>query len=320
MAQDERIVVITPAMLEGSGITALQQKYPDRVIDVGIAEQHSVTLAAGMAAGGMRPIVAIYSTFLQRAYDSVIHDVAVQGLPVIFAIDRAGLVGEDGRTHQGFADLSFLRLVPGMAVAAASDDVEVNELLRTALTYESPFAIRYPRGNAPVRASGDTGITPAVGTGVVVRDGDDVTLLGIGTPVQDCLRASDRLQLEGISAGVVNARFAKPLDDELILQVASRGRGIITVEENVQAGGFGEGVLALLSEHGMADRYLGAVTLPDAIVEHATQSEQRASAGIDSSGIARRVIELLRDRNPTLDVIDGALPAGIYPIATTRAG
>ena len=293
MKHDERIVVITPAMIEGSGLTALQQEFPDRVLDVAIAEQHAVTVGAGLAAAGMKPIVAIYSTFLQRGYDSVVHDVAVQGLPVVFAIDRAGHVGEDGRTHQGFADISFLRCLPDMVVAAPADDAELADLLDTALAHDGPFAIRYPRGTAVTELSERTGEPIEVGTGTTLRDGDDLALIGIGSVLPDCLEAADLLAVDGVDAAVINARFAKPLDERLILETARRTGAVVTVEENVRAGGFGEAVLALLADHDLAHTYRGAITMPDAIVEHATQSQQRAEAGLDPAGIVRTTRRLL---------------------------
>jgi len=296
MRDDDRIVVITPAMIEGSGLTALQQEYPDRVIDVAIAEQHAVTVGAGLAAAGMKPIVAIYSTFLQRGYDSVVHDVAVQGLPVVFAIDRAGHVGEDGRTHQGFADISFLRCLPDMVIAAPVDDAELGDLLRTALAHDGPFAIRYPRGRAATELSERTGEPLRIGTGTTLREGSDVALVGLGSVLPDCLEAAELLAVNGTSAAVVNARFAKPLDEELIIEVARRTQAVVTVEENVRAGGFGEAVLALLADHGLAGCYLGAIAMPDAIVEHAPQAQQRADAGLDSAGIVRTVREFLERR------------------------
>lgn len=292
MKHDDSIVVITPAMIEGSGLTALQREFPDRVLDVAIAEQHAVTVGAGLAAAGMKPIVAIYSTFLQRGYDSVVHDVAVQGLPVIFAIDRAGHVGEDGRTHQGFADLSFLRCLPDMVIAAPADDAELNDLLDTALAHDGPFAIRYPRGTAVTELSARTGEPIRIGTGTTLREGTDLGIIGIGSVLPDCLEVADMLAIEGTSAAVINARFAKPLDEDLILDTARRTRSVVTVEENVRAGGFGEAVLSLLADHGLADCYLGAIAMPDQIVEHATQSKQRANAGLDSAGILRSIREL----------------------------
>ncbi len=285
LTEDDRVVVLTPAMLEGSGIAAAREQFPTRILDVGIAEQHAVTAAAGLAAAGMRPIVAIYSTFLQRGYDSVVHDVALQGLPVVFAIDRAGLVGEDGRTHQGFADLSFLSCLPGIVIAAPADGAELGGLLRAALAHDGPMAIRYPRGRAAEGLSGDGPIE--IGSGTTLREGNDLALIGIGSTVQDCLAAAEDLAGDGIRTSVVNARFVKPLDETLILDAARRTRAVITVEENVKAGGFGEAVRALLVDHGLGDTLLGTITLPDEPIPHASQAQQRASCGLDASGIAR---------------------------------
>ena len=294
LEEDERVVVITPAMLEGSGLVEARERFPDRVLDVGIAEQHAVTAAAGLAAAGMKPVVAIYSTFLQRGYDSVVHDIAIQKLPVVFAIDRAGLVGEDGRTHQGFADISFLRCLPDTVVAAPADAGELGALLRTALAHEGgPFAIRYPRGRAvPAEGGGDA---IEVGRGEVLRSGSDITLVAIGATVPPCLEAADRLAAEGLRVGVVNARFAKPLDEALLSQVAAGSGGIVTVEENVRAGGFGEAVLDVLASQGQASSFLGAITLPDAPLAHASQTQQRAAYGLDADGIAEATRGFLAD-------------------------
>ncbi len=295
LAADERVVVLTPAMIEGSGLSEARELFPDRVLDVGIAEQHAVTTAAGLAAAGMRPVVAIYSTFLQRGYDSVVHDIALQKLPVVFAIDRAGLVGEDGRTHQGFADISFLRCLPDTVIAAPADSAELGALLRTALAHEDgPFAIRYPRGRALMAESCDPIET---GTGTAIRSGSDVALVGIGATVSACVEAADQLVSDGVRAGVVNARFAKPLDEALILDAARETGAVVTVEENVRAGGFGEAVLDLLVEHGLASTFLGAIAMPDEPVAHASQAEQRAAWGLDAAGIAGSTLEWLRARD-----------------------
>lgn len=307
MKHDDRIVVITPAMIEGSGLTALQREFPDRVLDVAIAEQHAVTVGAGLAAAGMKPIVAIYSTFLQRGFDSVVHDVAVQGLPVIFAIDRAGHVGEDGRTHQGFADISFLRCLPDMVIAAPVDDAELNDLLDTALAHDGPFAIRYPRGTAAVELSDRTSGPIRIGTGTTLREGTDLAIVGLGAVLPDCLEAAELLDIDGTSASVINARFAKPLDEELILEAARETGVVVTVEENVRAGGFGEAVLSLLADHGLAGCYLGAIAMPDEIVEHAPQARQRTHAGLDSAGIVRSVRGMLEPDSVDEPVVPRAI-------------
>lgn len=288
-ATDEKVVVITPAMLEGSGLTNLKKQFPNRVFDVGIAEQHAVTTAAGLAASGMKPVVAIYSTFLQRGFDSVVHDVVVQGLPVIFAIDRAGLVGEDGRTHQGFADISYLRCLPDMVVAAPSDDDELSALLSLAIDHEGPIAIRYPRGIAATEISSLKNESLHIGKGALLRPGSDFALIGIGSVIPDCLEVAEEFAKRDISIGVVNARFAKPLDRELITQIAKETKGIITVEDNSLIGGFGEGVLSLLSDLRMGDKFLGSIGIPDMIVEHATQSQQKKICQIDTEGILAQV-------------------------------
>jgi 1-deoxy-D-xylulose-5-phosphate synthase len=279
-------VAITAAMLEGTGLAPIQKQFPDRVFDVGIAEQHAVTFAAGLATAGIRPVCAIYSTFLQRGFDSVVHDVVVQGLPVTFALDRAGFVGDDGKTHQGFIDISYLRALPNMVVAAPKDEAELRDLLLTGVMHEGPFALRYPRGAGPGAATDQPMETIPIGRGEVLRKGSDVVLVGFGQTVSACLAAADDLSREGIDACVVNARFAKPLDDELLLRLARETGGLVTAEENVRAGGFGEAVLALLQEHDLADRMLGLRTMPDEIVDHGPQPTFRTIYGLDGAGLA----------------------------------
>jgi len=294
MEQDERVVAITAAMLEGTGLAPVQKRFPRRVFDVGICEQHAVTFAAGLATQGLRPIAAIYSTFLQRGFDQVVHDVVVQGLPVIFAMDRAGFVGDDGKTHQGFIDTSYLRCLPGMVVSAPKDEAELRDLLYTAVQYEDgPFAVRYPRGTGPGTPTNRPMQRLEIGKAELLRDGTDVVLLGFGAPVSECLRAAQILEEFEIDAAVVNARFAKPLDEELILELASRTRGVVTAEENVRAGGFGSGVLELLADRRMADKFLVSLTMPDAIVDHGPQKTFRKLYFLDAEGIAFRVREVL---------------------------
>lgn len=294
MERDERVVAITAAMLEGTGLAPVQKQFPDRVFDVGICEQHAVTFAAGLATQGLRPIAAIYSTFLQRGFDQVVHDVVVQGLPVVFALDRAGFVGDDGKTHQGFIDTSYLRCLPGMVVSAPKDEAELRDLLYTAVLHEAgPFAVRYPRGTGPGAPTNRPMQRLEVGKAELLRDGSDVVLLGFGAPVSECLRAAQILEEFDIDAAVVNARFAKPLDEELILELAARTNGVITAEENVRAGGFGSGVLELLADHRMADKLLLSLTMPDAIVDHGPQKTFRRLYSLDAEGIALRVREAL---------------------------
>jgi 1-deoxy-D-xylulose-5-phosphate synthase len=290
---DPRIVAITAAMPGGTSLGKFQQAHPDRFYDVGIAEQHAVTFAAGLAAEGVRPVVGIYSTFLQRAYDQIIHDVCVQRLPVIFAMDRAGFAGDDGRTHHGVFDLSYLRCLPNMTVMAPKDENELRHMLKTAVEYTAgPIAIRYPRG-AGVGASLDEPLhTLPIGRAETLRDGDDVAILALGAMVLPAERAAAALADEGIAAAVINARFVKPLDERLILDLAARCRAIVTVEENAAAGGFGSAVLELLSAHQFSTpvRVLG---VPDRIFDHASQGRLRELAGLTHTNIATAARALL---------------------------
>ena len=294
--QDSRVVAVTAAMLEGTGLAPVHAKYPDRVFDTAIAEQHAVTFAAGLATLGLKPIVAIYSTFLQRGFDSVVHDVVVQNLPVVFAMDRAGFVGDDGKTHQGFIDTSFLRCLPNMVVSAPKDETELRDLLYTGVMHAGPFSVRYPRGSGcgaptdlPMKAI-------PIGTAEILRQGGDVTLLGFGSTVMECVKAAEILAADGIDAAVVNARFAKPLDEPMILGLARQTGAVVTVEENVRAGGFGDAVLALLADHRLADTFLVALTMPDAIVDHGPQATMRELYCADAKGIALRAREALLAR------------------------
>lgn len=300
---DPRVVAVTAAMLEGTGLAPVHKAHPERVFDVGIAEQHAVTFAAGLATQGLRPIVAIYSTFLQRGFDSVVHDVVVQNLPVIFAIDRAGFVGDDGRTHQGFIDTSYLSCLPGMVVSAPKDEHELRDLLYTAVQHTSgPFSIRFPRGNGCGAPTDLPMQTIPVGEAEVLRRGKDVSLVGFGAPVMECMAAAEILAGEGIEATVVNARFAKPLDETLLLRLATETGGIITAEENVRTGGFGDAVLDRLADNRLADRFLGCISMPDAIVDHGPQKTFRAFYALDGAGIAARARQALAaagdDRSP----------------------
>jgi 1-deoxy-D-xylulose-5-phosphate synthase len=282
-ARDPRVVCITPAMREGSGLVRFSETYPDRYFDVGIAEQHSVTLAAGLACEGLRPVVAIYSTFLQRAYDQMVHDVALQKLPVLFAIDRAGLVGPDGATHGGGFDLSFLRCIPNLVVMAPADENECRQMLYTGFSLNGPAAVRYPRGAGPaVPVDPGLRVLP-LGRGEVIRRGREVALLAFGSMVAPALEAADRLD-----ATVANMRFVKPLDEDLILQLGRSHRILLTVEENVVAGGAGSGVTECLSAHGLSVPvvHLG---LPDRFVEHGEREELLEDCGLDAAGIARAV-------------------------------
>jgi 1-deoxy-D-xylulose-5-phosphate synthase len=266
---DERVVAVTAAMPAGTGLTHFARHFPDRFFDVGIAEQHAVTFAAGMAAQGMKPVVAIYSTFLQRAYDQIIHDVCLQNLPVRFMIDRGGLVGDDGPTHHGVFDLTYLRTVPNLILMAPADENELASMVTTAVEYEGgPIAVRYPRGAGyGVRMELDPPPVE-IGKGVLLRSGRDACLVAVGSMVRPASDAADELSREGIDCSVVNARFVKPLDEELIASEASRTGRVVTIEENAAAGGFGSAVMEMLQargEDGVAVRVMG---LPDRFVEH----------------------------------------------------
>jgi 1-deoxy-D-xylulose-5-phosphate synthase len=282
-------MAITAAMPEGTGLDGFAKEFPDRFYDVGIAEQHGVTFAAGLATRGYKPVVAIYSTFLQRAYDQVVHDVCLQELPVVFAMDRGGLVGEDGPTHHGAFDLSYLRHIPNLTLMAPRDEAALVHALATALSLDSPSAFRYPRGKGEGVAITEP-VPWETGTGELLREGADVLLLGVGSTVHPCLSAAQTLEKEGISACVIDARFIKPLDTELILKWSGQCSITFTVEENVLHGGFGSAVIESLTDSGetFTVRRLG---LPDSFQEHATLRELRADLMIDAHGIAEAVKE-----------------------------
>jgi 1-deoxy-D-xylulose-5-phosphate synthase len=298
--EDPRIVGITAAMPGGTGLDKFQRRFPERFYDVGIAEQHAVTFAAGLATEGMKPVAAIYSTFLQRAYDQVVHDVCVQNLDVTFAIDRAGLVGADGATHQGFHDLTYLRSLPNMVVMAPKDENELRRMLKTAIEYPGPAAVRYPRGaGLGVPLDPDLKGIP-LGEAEVLRDGEHALLVAIGSTVEAAVEAAEELAGEGLSVAVVNARFAKPVDAERLVPLARRCGALVTVEESHGKGGFGAAVLESLAAGGVAVP-ARILSIPDTIVEHGNPAEQRASFGLDASGIARAVRELAarrRDAGP----------------------
>jgi 1-deoxy-D-xylulose-5-phosphate synthase len=297
MQRDPRVVAITAAMLDGTGLVKVRKLFPERTYDVGIAEQHAVTFAAGLACEGLRPVVAIYSTFLQRAYDQIIHDVALQQLPVTFALDRGGLVGADGKTHQGAFDLSYLRCVPNLVVMAPSDENEMRHALATALALDGPAAFRFPRGTAMgVPLDAEPQALPA-GKGRLLRDGGkapDVAILAAGTPAHAALAAAEALAREGLSATVVDARFVKPLDEELICAAAAAATRVVTVEEAALAGGFGSAVLECLERAGLLPkvqtRRLG---IPDRFISHGDAPKQRAELGLDARGIAEACRQLI---------------------------
>ena len=292
MEDDPAVVGISAAMLEGTGLEEVRQEYPDRVYDVGIAEQHAVSMAAGMAATGAKPFVSIYSTFLQRAFDQVVHDVCLQNLPVAIIADRAGIVGEDGKTHHGAFDVSYLRCLPNAIVAAPTDENELQHLIYTAYKHDGPFAIRIPRGTATGVKMDDELRTLPLGRGTVLREGGDLVILSLGKAAGAAVEAADILAEHDISCGVVNPRFVKPLDVDLILDSAQRTGRIVTVEENVLAGGFGSAVLEALAAANMKDVSVHRIGMPDAFVEHGTGEEQRRRLHLDAEGIARQILSV----------------------------
>ncbi len=290
--ENEKIVAVSAAMPEGTGLTEFSKKFPDRFFDVGIAEQHAVTFSAGLASKGAKPVVAIYSTFLQRAYDQILHDVCVDSHPVVFALDRGGIVGEDGPTHHGLFDFSYLRAMPNMTVMAPMDENELARMLRTAIAHNGPIAMRYPRGKGQ-----DVEIHPdapmlEIGKGKVIREGTDLLILAVGGSVNDAVLAAEELADKGIQAMVINARFVKPLDTQLLLEKASDIQKIITVEEHVLAGGFGSAVLEMFADKGITGLAIKRIGIDDQFVEHGPQDVLRKDYGVDSLAIVKAGLEL----------------------------
>ncbi len=284
--KNDKIVAVTAAMPEGTGLSHFAQAYPDRFYDVGIAEQHAVTFAAGLASKGARPVVAIYSTFLQRAYDQILHDVCIDKHPVIFALDRGGIVGEDGPTHHGLFDYAYLRPMPNMTLMAPMDENELARMLRTALAHDGPVAMRYPRGLGQGVDIDPEAPVVEMGKAKVLREGNDLLIIAAGRPANDALDAADVLATEhGIEATVVNARFVKPLDATLFLSLADRIKKIITVEEHVLAGGFGSAIFELFCDNGCTGLSFKRIGIADTFVEHGTQQELRSAYGIDAQAI-----------------------------------
>lgn len=303
---DTRVVAITAAMPEGTGLFKFAERFPGRFFDVGIAEQHAVTFAAGLAIEGFVPVTAIYSTFLQRAYDEVLHDVCLQNLPVVFALDRAGIVGQDGATHHGLFDISYLRHIPNMVIAAPKDEAELRQMLYSATRYGRPTTVRYPRGNCTgADMSGPLKEIP-LGKAEPLRNGSDVCILALGTMVYPALEAAQELAKTGIKAGVVNARFAKPLDEECILKAAASSGAIVTAEENALAGGFGSAVLELLEAKGIRVP-VKMVGVPDEFIGHGTQEELRAKHGLTSASIETAVRALVNARVSAIKTGTGSL-------------
>ncbi|HEY8120398.1 MAG TPA: 1-deoxy-D-xylulose-5-phosphate synthase [Myxococcota bacterium] len=292
--RDPRVVAITAAMPDGTGLDRFARRHPDRVYDVGIAEQHAVAFAAGLAAEGFRPVCAIYSSFLQRAFDQIVHDVALQDLPVTFALDRAGLVGPDGPTHHGAFDLAYLRAIPNLVIAAPRDENQLQHLLATGVERGGPFALRFPRGPV-VSAPLDPDPKPlTIGRGELLREGDALALVAIGSTVAPALAAAERLAERGVEASVVDARFAKPLDGDLLEAVARRTRRLITVEDHALAGGFGSAVLECLADRGVAAT-VARLGLPDRFIDHAACDAQWREAAIDEAAIVERALGLARE-------------------------
>ena len=301
--RDDKIIAITAAMPSGTGLDLFEKKFPTRFFDVGIAEQHAVTFAASLACEGFKPFATIYSTFLQRAYDQVVHDVALQKLPVRFAIDRAGLVGADGATHAGTYDLAYLCCLPDMVVMAAADEVELKHMVATAVTYnEGPIAFRYPRGEGIGLEMPERGIPLEIGKGRVIQEGHKVAILSLGSRLQECLKAAQLLQAHGLSTTVADARFAKPLDEDLIVQLAKNHEVLITIEEG-SVGGFGSHVLHMLATKGLLDEGLKIrpMVLPDCFLDHDVSSKQYQTAMLTAKDIFNTVLSALDQEEDCLD-------------------
>jgi len=303
---DPKIVGITAAMPDGTGLNKFHDRFPDRYFDVGIAEQHAVCFAAGLAAAGQKPVAAIYSTFLQRAYDIIIHDVGVQNLPVIFAIDRAGLVGEDGGTHHGVFDISYLRCIPNMVILAPKDGDELAQMLRFASAhvegpFASPIAVRYPRGSVTPFDWGRESAPIELGKAEVLMEGDDVTLIAFGSMVAPAFQAAQTLREEGIQATVINARFAKPLDAVTLLGAARKTGRVIVVEENVKMGGFGAAVLELFAAHGLSNIHARLFGVPDHFIEHGAPDILKKICGLTADDFAAAARDLMGRAQPALE-------------------
>jgi len=296
-SRDKNLIAITAAMSIGTGLTEFARRYPGRFFDVGIAEGHAVTFAAGLACQGMRPVVAIYSTFLQRAFDQIVHDVALQGLPVVFAIDRGGLVGEDGPTHHGLLDLSMLRQIPNMIIMAPKDEDELRHLLKTAIRYDQgPVALRYPRGGGEGASLSPRLHLIDIGTWEVLQDGTDVAILAVGSMVYPALRAAQALSQKAIEATVINCRYIKPLDESMLKNLASHHDHLITLEENVLAGGFGAAVMEFYEQEHIREVTVSRMGLPDRFIEQGSRDRLLTTLEMDVAGICRRIQEELKTR------------------------
>jgi 1-deoxy-D-xylulose-5-phosphate synthase len=290
---NDKIVAVTAAMPEGTGLAKFSQQFPDRFFDVGIAEQHGVTFSAGLALEGFKPVVAIYSTFLQRAYDQILHDVCLESLPVIFAVDRGGIVGEDGPTHHGLLDLSFLRSMPNMVVMAPKNGAELRRMMTTAVDHNGPIALRYPRGPVPhFHFDESTGPIP-IGKAEILKSGDDLLILAIGSTVDDALSAHQILSEKDIHATVVNSRFVKPLDTDLVCELAKKIPRIITIEENLLQGGFGSAVLEVLTDKGINNIKVHRIGVENTFVEHGERNTLRKKYGVDADSIVKAAMALM---------------------------
>jgi len=299
--EDKRLIAITAAMQSGTGLERFLREFPDRFYDIGIAEQHAVTFAAGLALEGMKPVVAIYSTFLQRAYDQILQDVCLQNLPVVFALDRGGIVGEDGPTHHGLFDFSYLRHIPNLVIMVPKDEEEFQHMIKTAVECSMPVAFRYPKGKGEGVKRSAVLKSIDIGKGELLRKGEDILILAIGSTVYRSLQAAKRLETAGIRTAVINSRFLKPLDGNLICDWAKRIGKVLTVEENALLGGFGSAVLELLQEQGLFSIQVKRLGIPDLFVEHGPQTLLRAKYGIDENGIFGAVKEMVgKERSPSI--------------------
>ncbi|HET9533390.1 MAG TPA: 1-deoxy-D-xylulose-5-phosphate synthase [Blastocatellia bacterium] len=296
MEDDGRIIAITAAMPDGTGLNKVMQVFPDRTFDVAIAEQHAVTFAAGMATEGLKPIAAIYSTFLQRAFDQIFHDVVLMGLDVTFALDRAGVAGADGPTHHGLMDFAYLRPMPGFVIMAPKDENELRHMLKTAVDYNGPASVRYPRGSGFGVPFDEEIKSLEIGKAEILREGAEVAILGIGNEVNYCMRAADKLASDGINATVVNARFVKPLDEEMIVALARSHGSIVTVEDHYLMGGFGSAVMEMLEERKISDVRVLRLAFPDRLIEHGPQSLLLAKYALDADGIYSQVKNFVASR------------------------
>ena len=305
MKEDERIVAITAAMPDGTGLNKVMQAFPKRTFDTAIAEQHAVTFAAGMATEGLKPIAAIYSTFLQRAFDQIFHDVVLMGLDVTFALDRAGVAGADGPTHHGLMDFAYLRPMPGFVIMAPKDENELRHMLKTGVYYNGPASVRYPRGSGVGVPLDEEIRAIEIGKAEILREGTDVAILGIGSEVAYCSKAAERLAADGINATVVNARFVKPLDEELIVALARSHGTIVTAEDHYLMGGFGSAVMELLERHKLHEVRVLRLGFEDKLIEHGSQSLLLAKYGLEADGIYSRVREFAESRFTFSPVVRG---------------